>query len=136
MINTICGTIKSISGNDVQVTIPRKAACQGCQAADICHSLSRPNMDFRLPKPSMSVKEGDRVTIALESMSFIRACFYAFFIPLCAILLALFITSMLDLAEAIQAISAVAAFLVSLIFVRKLGKKIDNPRIIEVISED
>ena len=136
MINTICGTITDIGRNVVQVNIPRKAACLGCQAADICHSFSRPNMDFRLPKPSMPIEVGDQVVVALESVSFIKACIYAFLVPLCAILLALFVTTSLDMDVAIQAISAACAFLVSLIFVRKLGKRIDNPRIIEVIHEE
>lgn len=136
MINTICGTIRDIDKNEVQVNIPRKAACHGCQASDICHSLSRPNMDFRLPKPSMPIAIGDQVVIALESISFIKACIYAFLVPLCAILLALFVTTILDMDVAIQAISAAIAFLLSLILVRKLGKKIDNPRIIEIIHEE
>ncbi|HHO75238.1 MAG TPA: hypothetical protein ENN05_02275 [Deltaproteobacteria bacterium] len=136
MINTICGTIKDIHDNEVQVLISRKAACQNCDASKICHSLSKPEMDFRLPRPDMPVAIGDRVIVALESVSFLKACTYAFLVPLCAILLALFTTSLLDLNETIQASSAVLAFLASLFLVRKLGKRIDNPRIIEVVHEE
>ncbi|MBN2297509.1 MAG: SoxR reducing system RseC family protein, partial [Deltaproteobacteria bacterium] len=60
---------------------------------------------------------------------------YAFLVPLCAIILALLITSFLDLNVTLQALSAAVSFLASLILVRKLGKRIDNPRIIEVIHE-
>jgi positive regulator of sigma E activity len=136
MMNTICGTIKDIHENEVQISIARKAACQGCEASKICHSLARPNMDFRLPKPPMQISVGDQVVIALESTSFIKACAYAFLVPLCAILLALFITHFLDMNTTVQAVFAVFAFLLSLILVRKLGKRVDNPRIIEVLHED
>jgi len=136
MMNTVCGTIKDIHKNEVQITIARKAACQGCEAADICHSLSRPNMDFRLPKPHMPLAIGDQVIISLESTSFLKACTYAFLVPLCAILLALFITNLLDMNTTVQALVAVFAFLISLLLVRKLGKRIENPRIIEVLHEE
>jgi len=135
MMNTICGTIKDIQDNEVQVLISRKSACANCEASKICHSLSKPEMDFILPKPDMPLAVGDQVIIALESVSFLKACTYAFLVPLCAILLALFITSFLDLNVTLQAISAVISFLASLILVRRLGKRIDNPRIIEVINE-
>ena len=134
-MNTICGTIKDIHENEVQISVARKAACQGCEAQKICHSLAQPNMDFRLPKPHMPIAIGDEVIIALEGTSFLKACTYAFLVPLCAIFLALFIAHFLDTTTTIQAVFAVIAFLLSLILVRKLGKRIDNPRIIEVLHE-
>ena len=136
MMNTICGTIKDIQENEVQISIARKSACEGCEAQKICHSLAQPNMDFRLPKPHMPIAIGDEVIIALESTSFLKACTYAFLVPLTAIILALFITNFLDMNTTLQAAAAVVAFLFSLILVRKLGKQIDNPRIIEVLHED
>jgi len=136
MMNTICGTIKDIHEKEVQISIERKAACQGCEAQKICHSLSQPNMDFRLTKPDMPIAIGDQVVIALESTSFLKACTYAFLVPLSAILLALFITHFLDMNTTVQAVTAFFAFCASLILVRKLGKRIDNPRIIEVIHEE
>ncbi len=135
MINTVCGTIIDVYENQVQVSVSRKAACQGCEAQGICHSLSTPDMDFRLPRPPMAVAPGDRVIIALEGVSLIKACTYAFFVPLCAIILALFLMSFLDMSTPVQATAAVIGFLASLVIVRKLGKRIDNPRIIEVIHE-
>jgi positive regulator of sigma E activity len=135
MMNTICGTVKDIHENEVQISIERKAACQGCEASKICHSLSQPNMDFRLPKPNMPVAIGDQVVITLESTSFLKACTYAFLVPLCAILLALFVTHFLDMNTTVQALAAFFAFCAILILVRKLGKRIDNPKIIEVLHE-
>ncbi|HOO44991.1 MAG TPA: SoxR reducing system RseC family protein [Deltaproteobacteria bacterium] len=135
MINTICGTIKDIHDDEVQVLISRKAACANCEASKVCHSLSKPEMDFRLPKPDMPLAVGDQVIVALESVSFLKACTYAFLVPLCAIILALSVTELLNLNEIIQAISAAASFIASLFVVRRLGKRIDKPRIIEVINE-
>jgi positive regulator of sigma E activity len=136
MMNTICGTITDIHNSEVQVTISRKAACHGCEASNVCHSLSKSEMDFRLPKPHMPVNIGDQVTIAMSSTSFLKACTYAFLIPLGAIIFALLLAEFLDLGTAVQALCAFCAFLISLIFVRKLGKRIDNPRIIEVNREE
>lgn len=136
IMNRICGTITDIHNSEVQVTISRKASCHGCEASKVCHSLSKPEMDFRLPKPPIPISIGDKVTIAMSSTSFIKACTYAFLIPLCAIIFTLLIAEFLDLGTAVQALCAVCAFFISLIFVRKLGKRIDNPRIIEVNREE
>lgn len=134
MINTVCGTVQDIFDSDIRVIVDRKNACQGCQSSGICHGFTKTRMDFRLPKPPGSLRVGDTVVIAMEGASLIRACFYAFLIPLCAIVAALLVTQSLGIPA--QAGSALVAFLLSLIIVRHMGRKIGSPHIVEVIHEE
>jgi len=136
MINTICGTISNVDNNGVQVKVERKSACQGCQAANICHSFSKSTMNFMLSRPTEPVEVGDTVLVAIESSSFLKACAYSFMIPLLFVVAILAITMWLDLYVSIQALSAAIAFAISLIVVRQLGKTIQSPRIVEVIHEE
>ena len=136
MINTTCGTISSIDKLGIKVRINRKAACQGCQASDICHSFSKTTMDLHLSRPGQSVHVGDTVVIALDSTSFLKACAIAFMIPLFFVVISLAVTMWLDTDVSLQALSAVIAFCVSLFVVRWLGKTIRSPRIVEVIHEE
>ena len=125
-----------IGKDEVIVKIERKSACQGCEASNICHAFVKPNMEFRLKRPKFDIRPGDKVMIAMEDSSFLKACAITYLIPLVSIVLALFITKTASMNEAIQAISAVCAFLGSLIIVNRLGNKIKGPRILEVIDEN
>jgi positive regulator of sigma E activity len=66
----------------------------------------------------------------------LKASVFAFMVPLAAILAALFLTQAAGASVTLQALGAVLAFAVSLAVVRRLGKKIEAPRIIEVIHEE
>ena len=136
MINTVCGTVQDIFDSDIRVVVDRKNACQGCQSSGICHGFTKTRMDLRLPKPPGSLERGDTVVIAMEGTSLIRACTYAFLIPLSAIIAALLIAQSLSAGIPVQAGSALVAFLSSLIIVRHMGRRIGSPHIIEVIHEE
>jgi positive regulator of sigma E activity len=136
MINTVCGTVQDIFDSDIRVIVNRKNACQGCQSSGICHGFTKTRMDLRLPRPSGSLRIGDTVVIAMEGTSLIKACTYAFLIPLCAIIAALLIAQHLSAGVPAQAASALVAFLSSLIIVRHMGRKIGAPHIVEVIHEE
>jgi len=133
---TIYGTVQNIEAKAVKVTVHRKHACQGCQASDICHAFSRPVMDFTIARPDSTLHIGDRVLLAIESVSFLKACIFAFMIPLVFIISAMAVANFLDLDVPIQAIMAIIAFFISLIIVRYFGKAIESPKIIEVIHEE
>jgi len=135
-MNTVCGTVRGIFDSDIQVSVDRKNACQGCQSSGICHGFTKTKMDLRLPKPESPVTVGDTVVIAMEGSSLIRASAYAFLIPLVAILTALFIAHATSSDVVTQVLAALLAFAASLIIVRHMGKKIESPRIIEVIHEE
>jgi sigma-E factor negative regulatory protein RseC len=132
----INGLIIGIGKNEVIVQVERRSACQGCEASNICHAFVRPNMEFRLENPKFDIKPGDKVIIAMEDSSFLKACAITYLIPLISIVLAIFITKTASMNEGIQAISAVCAFLGSLLIVRRLGTGIKGPRILEVIDEE
>lgn len=134
-MNTVCGTVQGIFDSDIRVTVDRKNACQGCQSSNICHGFTKTRMDLRLPKPPAPVLIGDTVIIAMEGSSLIRASAYAFLIPLIAIISALYVAHFMSSGVAVQVIGALLAFAASLIIVRHMGKKIETPRIIEVIHE-
>ncbi|MEA3223836.1 MAG: SoxR reducing system RseC family protein [Thermodesulfobacteriota bacterium] len=132
----ISGLIVGIEKDEAIVHVERRSACQGCEASNICHAFVKPNMEFRLKRPKFDIRAGDKVTIAMEDSSFLKACAIAYLIPLVSIVLAIFITKTASMNEAIQAISAVCAFLGSLLIIRRLGAGIKGPRILEVIHED
>ncbi|HDP24087.1 MAG TPA: hypothetical protein ENN34_01455 [Deltaproteobacteria bacterium] len=134
--NTVCGTIKEIRDVEVEVTVNRTAACEGCRTANICHAFTRTNMDFNLPRPEMALSVGDRVVIALESSSFLKSCAYAFLIPLASLLITLAAAKAFGAEVSVQAVLAVAAFCLSLVVVRKLGTTVKRPTIIEVLREE
>lgn len=135
-LNQVCGTITHIHATDVEVSVKRTAACAGCQAENICHAFTRTTMDFRLPRPDMTLHEGDRVVIAMESSNLVKSCTYAFLVPLAFILLALAVGRAVGMDVPFQAALAVGAFCISLLIVRRLGKTIQGPTIVEVIHED
>lgn len=136
MIKTVCGTIEDVFDSEVRVIVDRKASCEGCQAAGVCHSFTKKRMDLMLSRPPEHVRRGDTVVIAMEGSSVLKASVFAFMVPLAAILAALFLTQAAGASVTLQALSAVLAFAVSLAAVRRLGKKIEAPRIIEVIHEE
>jgi len=136
MTNTVCGTIEDILDSEVHVIVDRKAACQGCQATGVCHSFTKKRMDLRLSRPPEPVSIGDTVIIAMEGSSLLKASTYAFLVPLFAIIASLCLTQFIDAPVLYQALWAVLAFAASLVAVRHLGKRIEAPRIIEVIHEE
>ncbi len=136
MINTVCGTIEGVFDSEVRVIVDRKAACQGCQATGVCHGFTKNRMDLMLSRPPGPVRRGDTVVIAMEGASLLKASTFAFMVPLAAILAALFITQAAGTPVLFQALGAVLAFAASLAAVRRLGKKIEAPKIIEVIHEE
>lgn len=136
MINTVCGTIEGVFDSEVRVIVDRKAACKGCQATGVCHSFTKKRMDLLLSRPPGPVSRGDTVVIAMEGSSVLKASAFAFMVPLAAVLAALFLTQAADAPVTFQALGAVLAFAASLAAVRRLGKKIEAPRIIEVIHEE
>ncbi|HQG33139.1 MAG TPA: SoxR reducing system RseC family protein [Deltaproteobacteria bacterium] len=136
MINTVCGTVQDIFDSDIRVIVDRKNACQGCQSSGICHGFTKTRMDLKLPKPPGSIRRGDTVVIAMEGASLIKACTYAFLIPLCAIISALLVAQSLSAGVPVQAVCALVAFLLSLIIVRHMGRRIGTPHVVEVIHEE
>lgn len=136
MACTVSGLITEIGKNKVVVNVERSTACQGCEAANICHAFTKPNIQFRLPRPKFDISTGSHVLIAMENSSFLKACAITYLIPLVFIVLAISITSLAGIGEAIQAISGICAFLGSLLIVRRLGTRIKGPRILEVINEN
>ncbi|MFY9399299.1 MAG: SoxR reducing system RseC family protein [Desulfomonilia bacterium] len=133
MINTVCGTVEAVLDTRVQVTVDRKAACAGCQASGVCYSFAKTRMDLSLPRPQEPVEIGDRVIIAMEGSSVLKASFFAFMIPLVFVITVLFVTQAADSPVWFQAAGAVLAFLASMRVVKFLGRGIEEPRIIEVI---
>ncbi|MCD6569575.1 MAG: SoxR reducing system RseC family protein [Deltaproteobacteria bacterium] len=136
MACTVSGLITEIGKNEAIVHVERRSACQGCAASNICHAFVKPNMEFRLNRPKFDIRPGDKVMIAMEDSSFLKACAITYLIPLVFIVLAISITSLAGIGEAIQAISGICAFLGSLLIVRRLGTRIKGPRILEVINEN
>ena len=65
MANTVCGIVSAIRQDTIDVTVNRKAACDGCHAVEACHSFSKKDMDFTFPLPQEDVREGDRGIIAI-----------------------------------------------------------------------
>lgn len=136
MINTVCGTIEDVFDSEVRVIVDRRMACKGCQATGVCHSFTKTRMDLRLSRPPEPVSRGDTVVIAMEGSSLLKASIFAFLVPLSAVIAALFLAHFLGAPVLYQALGAVLAFTASLAAVRRLGKSIEAPRIIEVIHED
>ncbi len=132
MPNNVCGIITAINNDSIDVSVNRKTACDGCHAVDVCHSMSSNEMDFTFSKPDEPVKIGDRVTIAIDESSFLKACSYTFGIPLLSIIIAIALLQLLGLSAAIQATGGIAAAALSLLLVRHLGKGIRAPRIVEI----
>ncbi len=135
MENTVCGVIEGLEGRTVRVRVERKAACEGCQATEVCHALARSSMLFSLPRPAGPLQVGDRAVIALGSASLIKACAIAFMIPVAFIVTALALIRALGFDVDIQTVGALIALIASLLVVRRLGRSIESPRIIEVIHE-
>lgn len=136
MINTVCGTIEDVFDSRVRVIVDRKAACQGCQATGVCHSFTKKHMDLMLSRPAEPVSKGDTVVIAMKGSSLLKASVFAFMVPLAAILATLFLAQTAGAPVAFQASGAALAFAASLAAVRRLGNRIEAPRIIEVIHEE
>jgi positive regulator of sigma E activity len=135
IMTSVCGTVQGISDTDVQVTIERKIACQGCQSMNICHSFVKKRMDLRLPKPPLPMAVGDTVLITMDDSSVVRASASAFLIPLLFIIAGLFLARTLSPNAAVQALGGLLAFLASLVIVRYMGKGIKSPHIVEVVHE-
>jgi positive regulator of sigma E activity len=136
MTNTVCGTIEGVFDSEVRVIVDRKAACKGCQATGVCHGFTKNRMDLLLSRPTGSVSVGDTVVIAMEGSSLLKASTFAFMVPLAAILAALFLAQAAGTPVVFQALGAVLAFAASLAAVRRLGNRIEAPKIIEVIHEE
>ncbi|HNY66633.1 MAG TPA: SoxR reducing system RseC family protein [Deltaproteobacteria bacterium] len=132
---SVCGTVQSVSEAGVQVTIERTMACQGCQSTNVCHGFVKRRMDLTLPVPPVPVSVGDTVLVAMDDSSVVKASAMAFLIPLIAILAGLFLARLVSPDVAVQTIGALLAFLTSLIIVRYMGKRIEAPRILEVVHE-
>lgn len=135
MADIVPGTVKACSADTVTVTVDRKSACAGCHAVDVCHGLTESCTDFELSRPQDPVQVGDTVRISLESIDFLKACIYAFFLPLAAIVLGMSVGALLGLSFALQALLGGIALAIILPLVRRLGRTIRGPKIIEVIRE-
>ncbi|MEA2101679.1 MAG: SoxR reducing system RseC family protein [Thermodesulfobacteriota bacterium] len=136
MDNIVPGIVISADSRKVRVQVNRKSACGGCQAADICHSLTNNLMDFDLPLPGFAVHKGDRVNISLAASSLLKATGLAFMLPLFFIVLVLSITTALGMGVAIQASGILISLIISLFIVRWLGNRLERPRITGIIHEE
>lgn len=132
---TACGTVTAMHAAEVEIALRRDAACEGCGAAQACHAWSDRTLQTRLPRPVFPVAIGDQVVIALDRGAFLKAGAVTFLIPLAGIILALALASAWGLSTPLQAGAAAAGLLLSLVPVRRLGRRIRTPRIVEVRHE-
>jgi sigma-E factor negative regulatory protein RseC len=131
---TITGTVDSATQDKIIVKVERQSACQGCEASHVCHSFAQPTMNFSFDKPDFDVREGDKVMIAMENPSFLKACAITYLIPLVFVISGIAIAKILSMSEGIQAIAGLCTFVISLPLVRRLGKTIQGPKLIERIN--
>ena len=131
---TITGTVDSVAQDKIIVKVERQSACQGCEASHVCHSFAQPTMNFSFDKPVFDVREGDKVMIAMDNPAFLKACAITYLIPLVFVISGIVVAKILSMSEGIQAIAGLFAFLLSLPLVRKLGKAIQGPRILERVN--
>ncbi len=120
------GILKAIAEHECMVEIQQTAACQSCQAFQICqvNSESR-KKTIKVPKPDFELAVGQKVRVEETISQSFKAVWLAYALPLCLMILALFIGVKWG-NEIIGAVSALAVLVIYYPLLRLFRKRIDN----------
>jgi positive regulator of sigma E activity len=80
------GTVRSVDGRTLVVLVERQDACASCAARGMCTTLGPREREVRVRRRSgdPEARPGDRVTLEIRSLTFIRASLLGYLVPTAA----------------------------------------------------
>lgn len=138
------GTIKRIEGQKAWVITHRSEACHDCEAKGVCHVLGSGKEVEIVADNEASASPGDRVLLAMQSRSLLKATFLIYMAPIVLMIIGAFLGN--QFASQIHLSSDLASllcgglfFAISFLVARKKGVALGNkkqytPQVIEIIG--
>ncbi len=83
------GVVIDVKDGQATIRFPRSKMCEHCGA---CISIGESELEMRVPNV-LDAKVGDRVTVSLAPRRVVQASFLAYAIPLCLLLVGVFLGS-------------------------------------------
>ncbi len=75
------GRIVRITGELAVVEIPKAAACDGCAASGVCHSLGGSDLRELRAVNSIDADVGEQVEVVVEAKHAVRAAIWVYLVP-------------------------------------------------------
>ena len=145
MTTTEEGTVTKIVNSTAWVKIIKTASCKGCSAKVFCSSSENKNQMEVEAINSAGAKIGDKVTIGLETSSYLKISLLLYLFPILSMILGAIIgekiaSDYLFNKSALSAILSFLFFLLSLLIVKlaanKIAKKKEyRPQIIKIVND-
>ncbi len=121
------GTVKSIDGNSITVSIIKNSACASCLAKGACNLAEVEEKEVEVRNYGVNYEVGEQVKIVFgESLGF-KAIFLGYVLPFLIIFLVLIICNQLEIGElksGIYALAALIPYYFALFLARKKHKKL------------
>lgn len=124
---TETGQVVSVSGDRAWVQTMRQSACQSCQARQGCGHKTLTALSGGLARQvsvrnSMNARPGDRVTLAIEPASLLRASLLVYALPLVLMVLAVAAAGAAGAGDGVAVLAAVLGLTAGLLLARRSGR--------------
>jgi sigma-E factor negative regulatory protein RseC len=140
------GTVVSTTGDSACVLVERSAACRGCAAQGVCHTLGGGGDARVTVKNGLNAKQGDVVELGIGESSLLGASFIVYMIPVAALIATAALAGFLAPRwgwdrEGASAVGAVIGLGASLLGIRLLHPVLDRadtlkPVITRIVREE
>jgi sigma-E factor negative regulatory protein RseC len=80
------GTVEAVEGGTLVVRVRRQAACSACAARGACLAFGPTERVVRVDQAREPARPGDRVTLEIRSVTFLRATILGYLVPTLAFL--------------------------------------------------
>jgi sigma-E factor negative regulatory protein RseC len=129
-----------VEKNDLyaKIQVERKEACKGCAAKSVCHPFDESeNLVEIFAKNSVNAQIGDKVKVAIPEITFLKASFITYLIPVIFLFVGSFVGELLFHSDILNFLIGSIFFIVSFFLIHSYSKKKHNeftPVIIEILK--